>query len=260
MAMLQPLIRAYAHIFLLALLTTHCGGTAPTNDTGDAVGGTHVQVTKRAAATHPLGQIAAYTIAVSGPGFETVETTMASDATEAVLDGIPAGEARQVSVSALNEETQRIWSGEARDVVIPAGEVVEVPIALQPIPIFANVRDGSVVTNTRLRPMIVAPPGTTVAMLQAPADGTGTPEPVVDVALGAVNVPIADASGLVQLRPAPLPPGRYQLVVEDTATHRTSTVSVTIVDGTRRRGAPFYAAAGAATPRSWWLRIGGVGW
>lgn len=245
----------------VALLTAHCGGSAaPAAGVLDGEGVARVQVVKRAAATHPLGQIAAYTVAVSGPGFETVEATIAPDSTEAVLEGIPAGDARQVAVSALNAEAQQIWSGEARAVSIPAGEVVEVPITLEPIPIFANVRDGSVVTNTRLRPAVVAPRGTTVTMLQAPADGVAAPEPVLDAALGSVNVPIEDASGLVQLRPAQLAPGRYQLVVEDTATHRMSSVVVTIVDGTRRRGAPFYAVVGASTPRTWWARVGGVGW
>ncbi|GEM_PF-2123831 len=253
-----------AVLLLLALAITHCGGGASTSssisstaanaDVASDSGALLLVVKQLAASTDPLLQVATYRVHIDGPGMEPVEQEFAGDTHNAVIENVAVGADRHVEVTALNSATQAVRIGDQSAVTVSAGDVTNVTLTLDTIPIFVNLHDGDVVPNTRLRPEIVAAPATHVK-IQSEQSGQSTP--LVDASLN-VEAPLTDATtGHLQLQPRLLAPGAYDLRVADANSGRASQVHVTVIDGAHARGANF-VSGGAQRATAGVSNVGGA--
>lgn len=186
------------------------------------------------------GQVAQYVVTVSGEGFMPIQTTVAGDATEATLDGIPTGEHRMVHVAAVNPNGQKIREGEATDVAVPNDAVAEVPLAMQAVPIITNVAEGARLSNTRLRFTIYSDPAALVELTALTGEKS---EALTDIVENRPQVATDAATGLASFVPPKLAPGDYLLTVHDSKTGRKSEVTVVVADGAKERGAPLVSGA-----------------
>jgi hypothetical protein len=201
------------------------------------------------------GQITQYVVTVSGEGFTPIQTTVAGDATEATIDGIPTGEHRMVHVAAVNPNGQKIREGEATDVAVPSDAVAEVPLAMQAVPIITNVADGAHLANTRLRFTLFSDPAALVELTAVTGEKS---EALTDIVENRPTVATDAATGLANFVPPKLAPGEYLLTVHDSKTGRKSAVTVMITDGAKERGAPLVSGA-RQHGKSGVMQLGGFG-
>lgn len=216
------------------------GATGSSPGTGSGQLALRITGAKSFNPTIPPGQIRNYEITVSGDGFEPVRATVAGDATEATVTGIPTGDHRRVQIVAQNPNGQKIREGEAADVVIPGDAVVEVPIAMEAVPVITNVADGAFVANTRLRFTIFSDPATVVELSSEKEAKT---EVLTDMVENRPAVATDAATGLATFVPSKLAPGEYVLTVRDAKTGRKNVLPLTVTDGARERAAPLKSVA-----------------
>jgi stage V sporulation protein SpoVS len=192
------------------------------------------------------GRIVAYQVMVTGEGIDTpITAEFSGDAVEGVIDGIPVGEERQVSVKAINPNSLTIKEGEKQNISIAGGKVTETEIDLQSVPIFTNIANGNTIENTRLVFRIFADPQSSVAVEEI---GTEISSQIVDTKTSKTEVNLDISSGLGELAPQLQPPGVHTYKVSDVLTGRYSEITVNLVDGTKRRGAPFFAGGSVTDP------------
>lgn len=239
-------------IFIMMLALTACGGgagssgalmpgaVAPSASTGAGRIALKVSGAKSFNPNIMPGQVTQYVITVSGEGFTPIQTTVAGDASEATIDGIPTGEHRMVHVAAVNPNGQKIREGEATDVAVPNDAVAEVPLAMQAVPIITNVADGARLSNTRLRFSIFSDPAAIVELTAATGEKS---EALTDIVENRPMVATDAATGLASFVPPKLAPGDYLLTVRDSKTGRKSDVTVVVAEGAKERGAPLVSGA-----------------
>lgn len=187
------------------------------------------------------GKIALYRVRIEGPGIAApIEASFPADAAGGVIDGVPVGGGREVSVTAENINDVAIRAGEASGVEVGDGPN-EVDVVLQAVPIFTNLADGAAVDNTRLVFRVLADPAhpTIVENRTAGADAAGAASGF------SAGVSLDAATGLGMFTPSLMPPGERIFAVRDAVTGRESIVRVMLLDGAKRRAAPLMAAAGA---------------
>lgn len=230
----------------LCLASAHCGAPA-SNDMREFAGVLHVHVQReKSVPEHPQAVVASYRVVVSGADFAPIETSFDAGAGSGVVADLPPGPDRTIVVEARNAHDQVVRVGQADDVEIGAGDVTDVAIVLEPVPFFANVLDGAVVFNTRLRPDLVVADGRRAEVWLA-QDGAATAW--VDAARGAGPWLAESGAPVMALSHAPLAPGEYTLTARDADTQYESTVTIRVLDGFVQRGALFTAAGGVGAHR-----------
>ena len=206
------------------------------------------------------GVIDKYRVTVEGLDIEKpIVAVFDGDADEGLIDGVPAGDNRQVSVEAINLNSVVIRAGETAGVHVGGG-VTEVVVDLEAVPIFTNLASGNVVENTRLVMRIFADPAHPVIV----EDLFGrSPEILADASSGLSQIHTDRSTGKGVLIPPLLPPGEHGFVIRDAVTHRSSEVSILLLPGARRRPAPFVAAGVAGRDECqrlvsspWWRFFG----
>jgi hypothetical protein len=191
------------------------------------------------------GKIAKYVVTIAGEGIASpIVAEFSGDAAEAVIDGVPTGEGRTVVVTAHNPNDATIRAGEAYNVEVD-GDLTEVPVAMQAVPIFTNIADGATVDNTRLVFKVFADPAHPAAIEER---GESERQVLVDASTSSPQVVLDLATGLGRHAPALIAPGEHRFAIVDLATGRESEAAVLLVDGTGRRPAPIVSAA-MAMPR-----------
>lgn len=231
-------------ILLIVIMLASCGADelagAPVRDVTPGVSGAQVIVKAVGpASAHPLARVQQFRVVVTGDDFAPIEASFDGQALEGELVGIPPGSARHLRVEAVNAAEQIIRDGEVADVEIPDGERTEIPVTLEVLPIFTNLREGGVVSNTRLRPEILTTPGHAVQVQYGSAGGTDA-APLLDVALGTDQLTADVTLGTARLAPALLAVGAYRLAAVDLTSGRRTELQVRVTDGTQRRGAPLF--------------------
>lgn len=225
---------------ILALLVA-CGG----GDPGAAGGGGSLALRIRnAKGFNPAiehGRVARFVVRIEGPGIAApIEASFPGDAEEGVVEGVPAGADRIVSVRAENGNGAVIRAGEAPGVEVGDG-LTEVEMALEAVPIFANLADGAAVENTRLVFRLFSDPESVVVVEDRTS---GAPAILADLASREELVHLDASTGLGRLAPAVMAPGERLFAVRDAATGRETAVHVFVLDGKGRRPAPLASAAG----------------
>ena len=186
------------------------------------------------------GRIEKYRVTVTGEDISpAIVVEFDGDASEGIIEDIPSGKEREVSVEAVNPNGLSIHAGEAAGVKVGGG-VTEVEIALEAVPIFTNVADGNTVDNTRLVFKVFSNPTNPVLIEEI---GSGTGELLVDASTAVPELYLDQSTGMGRLAPALMEPGVRTFSVRDAVTGRSSELSVRLLDGTGRRAAPIVSAA-----------------
>jgi len=242
---MQPLI---SFLFLFLFLISCGGGGGPTEisfseNAGD-VGYIQLNVSgSESVIASEVAQIEQYKIVFSGDDFETKEQLLTSDAAGVTIQGIPIGTGRRVEIFALNSKEQVVRKGVLENIDISGGPN-RFDITLQSIPVVLNVADGDFLSNRRLSFKVFSDPGHAVAV--------ETEQPLSDI-LTSLNYAPTNEEGLARFYPGVLAPGAHTFTIQDLETGFTTTLSLTLWDGSQILGAPLFAASNTRT------RVGSLG-
>ncbi len=234
-------MRTFFLIMVMALLAA-CGGAA--GGDGDTALAIRVQKASAFDPSAEHGRIVRYRVTVTGEGISpAIIAEFPGDASEGVVEGVPAGEGRMVRVQAINPNEFTILAGEAQGVEVGGG-VNDVPVELEAVPIFTNLRSGNAVENTRLVFRLFSDPAHPVIV----EERTKTQATLLpDASLGSAEILLDRSTGLGRCAPVLLSPGSHRFSVRDAVTGRATEVAVELTDGTRQQPAPLVpASAGGA--------------
>lgn len=228
-------------IALLGLLAiAGCGGGSTSSLSEEA--GSLAIVILDAASFNPAveyGRIEKYRVKIEGPGIaEPIFAEFNGSATEGEVKDVPAGKNRVVSVEAINPNELAIRAGEAAGIAVGSG-VTDVDIEMEAVPIFTNLKTSAAVDNTRLAFHLFSDPEHKLIVEDA-SEKSGAL--LADIETNRSEIELDRSSGLGSLKPPFLEAGKYSFVVRDVETGRSSKIEVNVLDGTKRRPAPFVAA------------------
>jgi hypothetical protein len=193
------------------------------------------------------GKIVTYRVTISGEGIDqSIVAEFDGTATEGVIEGIPTGGGRQIVVEAINPNDAIIRQGEKGDVTVEGGRVAEVEVTLESVPIFTNIADGNSLDNTRLIFQIFSDPQNPVVVVEDATSAEASA--LADVSTQTTEINLDVSTGLGKLAPVLQPAGQHKYTVRNINTGRSSTVTVGLMDGTKRKGAPFFAAGDHGSP------------
>ena len=177
------------------------------------------------------GQIEKYTVTVEGEGIETpIVAEFDGTASEGVIDGVPAGGDRKITVEAINPNKSVIRAGETVGVSVGGG-LTEVSVEMQSVPIFANLADGASIENTRLTFELFSDPSHKVSVEEA------------GISANSNEINLDATTGMGEVRPPLISQGEHEFVVRDLETNRSSKIKLKVSDGVKRTPAPFVAGA-----------------
>lgn len=238
---------------LSLLLLASCGGgtNSANQSTCDGACGVVKLVVNGSKSFNPgidHGRIISYRVTISGAG---IETPMVSEfdgtATGGIIDGIPVGADRQIVVEAVNANSAIIRQGEKAGIEIEGGKTADVDVTMEAVPIFTNLADKNTVDNTRLVFQIFSDPSNQVAVEDVTSE---SPAILTDASSMATEINLDVATGLGKMAPALQPVGDHKYKVYDVTSGRFSEVTLNLTDGTKRRGAPFFATGDGSKPES----------
>jgi len=241
-------------LLLLSIMLTSCGGGGAGGRSGGATGIVKMLVSNSRSFNPniPHGKILKYKVTVAGPGMEgPIESFFDGDADAGVVDGVPSGADRTVTVEAVNPNNVIIRAGEASGIAISPGELTEVRVDMASVPIFANLSDGNSVPNTFFVARVFSEPDSPVTVED---EMDGSKAALTDLASGGTEV-LPDASTFFAVvKPALLAPGPHRFTVRNLKNGRSSTVSAYLSDGARLKAAPLFVGGGTDPC----MRIGGI--
>jgi hypothetical protein len=233
---------------LLALISVSfsfgCGGSAGSpnvNSSGGSAGSAKLVIHNSQSKddSKDYGAVKIYKVSVSGAGIaEPIEVEFSGDSESGVIEGIPSGAERKVEVSAINNNDQLIRQGAAEGVHVAPGAVSEVDVEMDAVPIFANLRDGNVVKDTRLRFELFADPEDPLHVEEVLGDSNVA---LFDVVTDSAELYPDINSGIAMMVPAGVTPGEHSFKVYSDRTGRSSAVTIKVIDGTKVKPAPIYS-------------------
>lgn len=224
---------------LLGLLAlSGCGANLASSSDGSALAIT-LSNSKTFDSTARHGKVELYRIEIDADGLENpITAQFPGDATEGVIEGVPCGGGRRVSVEAVNPNDSVILAGESEGIEI-GEDVTEVNVKLEAVPIFTNIANGSQIENTRLVFRMFSDPSHALVVEEV---GSDSALPIVDADTNLNEVRLDSSTGLGRLSPQLVEPGTHTFKVSDVDTGRSSQVSVLLLNGNARRPAPLAAA------------------
>ncbi len=241
-------------LVLLAMtisILSACGGSTPSGNQSTCSGACGVMklVVSGSKSFNPdieHGRIVTYRVTVSGEGIEQpVVAEFDGAATEGVIEGIPIGSDRQITVDAINANGAIIRQGGTGGIEVKGGKTAEVEVTLESVPIFTNLSDNNTIDNTRFIFQIFADPANPVAIEDVTSE---TATALTDVSTSSAQINLDVNTGAGKMLPALQTAGQHTYKLFDVVTGRSSTATVILSDGTKRRGAPFFATGDGTKP------------
>jgi hypothetical protein len=153
---------------------------------------------------------------------------------------VPSGEDRQVDVSAININSRTIREGEAEEISVEDGAISDVDVTLEAVPIFVNLKDGSIVENTRLVFQVFSDSAGKAVIEDETSAGSDV---LVSASTSLPDVSFDTSTGLGRFAPALIQPDDHKFTVRDATTGRFSVVNVQLLDGSKRKPAPLLSAS-----------------
>lgn len=245
-----------SYICLIGLVVLAGCASPATMTISDCAGGDCGSVTlvvhnaKSVQGDAPYSRVARYVVTISGPGIEEpLVGEFPGDATDGVIEGVPAGKDRVIEVEAINEDDWTLRQGEEEGVKVNGGSTADVDVTLEAVPVFTNLKKESVVENTRLIFRVYSEEPDPIVI----EDLFGSQaDLMVDPSTSAPELSLDQSSGLGVLSPRVRPIGQHEFTVRSTVTGRSNTAYVRLLDGTKRKAAPLVAgsAVGAFSVRT----------
>lgn len=189
----------------------------------------------------PYSRVQKYVVTVTGPGIEEpLVGEFSGDATEGVIEGVPAGDGRIVEVNAINEDDWTLRAGEEDGIKINGGSTADVDITLEAVPVFTNIARESVVENTRLIFRVYSDDPEPVVIEDL---FNASSDVIVNPSTSVPEVDLDQSTHLGLLAPRVRPIGGHEFTVRSTVTGRSNTANVRLLDGAMRKAAPFVAGS-----------------
>lgn len=182
------------------------------------------------------GQVSKYKLTITGSALETdMETYYPVDTEAVTLEGFAGGSTIRVMIEAINVNDVCVRRGRSDDISIKGGQNVSASVTVNNVPIFANVRDGATVYNNRFVPKIFAPGAIDFQISDLFNESNSI---IVDQISNESVFSISESSDLsiLTINAPTLANGTHQLTVKDEDTDESSTIQVTVLDGTRQKG------------------------
>ncbi len=240
-------------VMFLWSVTCHfsCGGSSQSGPGGAAdslavgpVGWVKVLVADTSVPLNELSIVQSYRVRIEGADFSTIEKEFPVGAGDVVMDGIPRGKNRTITVTATNKRGDLVRQAVATPVTIEGGKTVPVEMTLEGVPLLLNLSDGKSVFQGRLLFQVLVNEEAPVEIRDEFLDAATPEENVLpDLATGATEKWPAE-NGVAQLYPGSLKVGKHHFTIENTQNHQVTTVDLLVLDGTGRRGATFFSGGG----------------
>jgi len=225
-------MKQFIHILILATLIVSCGSGSGKSNPG--------QLYLRFVENHEFnpnadhGRIEKFKVTITGDDLESsIVQTFPYGTDRVEFDNFAGGSTVQVLIEAINPNSYVIRRGRSEDIFIKGGQANEAIVSINNVPVYANVKDGSLVNANRFVPKIFAPGGLEFEMLDA---FNGSENVLTDqVTNESVFSVSADTDSSVRTIYTPFfSEGSHQLMVQDTDTGEATTISLTVYQPDRR--------------------------
>lgn len=181
------------------------------------------------------GRIKTYRLTLASSALETpIIKYFDANTKEAAFEGFPDASHLSILIEALNANNVCVRRGRSDNITIKGGQTASALVTIANVPIFANVRDGAIVYNNRFVPKVFAPGAITFSVTDSFADRQAA---LADTATGETQFSISegDETSVKIIYTETLEPGDHQLTAVDTDTEESSTVNITVRDGSEAR-------------------------
>lgn len=169
--------------------------------------------------------------------------------TSASFDDFADGTTLTVLIEYINVNGLTVRRGQSQTLTITAGQTTAASLDVNNVPVFANVRDGATVYNNRFVPEVFAPGAIEFQV----SDFFNASESIlsdVDSGLASFSINEDDATSTVSINVPELSAGDHELTVTDTDTGESSTITVTVLQGSTQNGVVTTAGAYLGSPMS----------
>lgn len=238
--------------FFASLLLFSCGGGSgniPADKQTGGVGSIKAIVTGSKSFNPNIshGLITQYKVTITADDMATpIEAVFEGTAESGVIEGVPEGENRKITVEAINSNEAKIREGETEGLEVKSDNVTETEVKMESVPVFANLSSGNVIPNTRFKAVVFSEPGDAVSIEDA---YDGATLPLLDIATTSTDIQPDTSSGIANISPPLLPAGEHKFTVKNARTGRLSEVTVRLIDGTKLKPAPLFSASSNAPTR-----------
>lgn len=188
------------------------------------------------------GKIAQYKLTIAGSGLaEPIINYYSADTKEITFEGLPSESNIRIMIEAINTNGICVRRGKSNDIKILGGQTIAADITVNNVPIFANVRDGAVVYNNRFVPKIFAPGEIPFQISDLFNEQLTTIKDQISDS-STFSISTSDNDSVMPVYVQTLPPGSHKLTVQDDKTGESSTINITVLDGSNKK--PLITTAG----------------
>lgn len=163
---------------------------------------------------------------------------LSAEQQEALIDNVPKGTNRTITANAITKDGRTIKTARIED-IDTTDDTTDVVMELNTIPAIINIKDGATIDNTRLTFHIMSDP-LHIITIEDITDVSNSL--VINTDTNAPELKLNEGEIVGTIRPTLITPGTHTFKVVDLTTNLSSNISVTIIDGTKRRPAPIFAA------------------
>lgn len=161
--------------------------------------------------------------------------SLKADAKGMVLENLPLGRGRSLTVRGLNADGELLRLGKIESLKLDSTAGESVALKLNAVPLVLNLRNEDQISNRRLFFRLFADPG---EHLSVRLNGTVLGERV------------ADPRGIASFYHPDLPPGRHSFTILNLENDLTTELNVSVWEGSQTLGAPLSAASDVRTVSS----------
>lgn len=231
-------------IVLLIYCLHGCGGGAEAVLTSGSASNAVQLVLSKQIQTRVQDRIVQVRVRISADDMSEQEYLFDAGQGDVRLDDLPLGVNRLIAVDGFDADDVRIRTGSTY-VDIVGGDAIDVPIALEAVPHFANLRDGHAILAHRLRPEIRGVVDADVTLLYR-AEGSSHFETLSSIDCGAPPWRL-NALGTRRCDATSLPAGAYEFALQDAEGAQHHRISLQLKSASRVGAAAMYSAFTADT-------------
>lgn len=184
------------------------------------------------------GQLREYRITIlAGEGSTPIVRYFPAGTAEARFDSFAAGSMLDITAEVINVNGQVIRRGRVEDLKIEGGRIVPVDMSVNPVPIFANLREGARVPQNRFLPRVFVAGSTELELWDHTDSGV---RQLVNALTAEPSFSLSDSAEphVAALSVGILPTGQHELSLRDARSGESSQVSIEILPPVRKQILP----------------------